>query len=606
MRKKKINDNREVFGKSVKMLKLSFRASNCLEFAKIDTIEKLLAKNKSDLMGYRNFGKKTLKEITEKLARHGLAFGGRLNIAKLGPEGSFDQGNPNVVELLEFPELQIKNDLMNRISKTNNALSVDNLHLDSRAALAVFNLGVRDIGGFVALLAKGINANNLRNFGKTAFSEIKAAADSLQRSANPDGSWDAISYAKHRGFRVIPENNVPSVSEIMNHLESWVKIAVEAQFQGKASIRYLDILNGRIRPLTDGGETLAVLGDKFGLSRERIRQNETQIERYLKPSLLEGRYSISRIKRSGPLCFEGLKFRFHPLILETIQKLNKDVHELKTSIFLFDEWKSTLAKLLNTSPEQIDKNSGILSFLLGYYFETLNLRNSINVKLVINDSTDREQVQRLKILINDIHLFVQTCDEALSADQIFRALGSEPLSKKVCLNEAQILALIPTMELAGQGVWRIKKQYFNPNLGKLTCSRAYEILKENGSRMHSSQILRIFKLEHPDFLESDRLLACRLLRDKRFRPISKSGYWVLSEWNQETGTIRESLLKLLEKADRPMHIDEILQEIRRARPCSISSVLCFLADSPDKFVKLSSRTYGLASKYPQRLRHSEF
>jgi hypothetical protein len=495
---------------------------------------------------------------------------------------------------------------MNRISKKNSDLSVDNLHLDSRAALAVFNLGIRDIGGFIALLAKGINANNLRNFGKKAFNEIMAAADSLQCSANSDGEWNAISYAKHRGFRVIPEKNELSVSEIITHLENWVKIAVETQFQGKSSPRYLDILNGRIRPLTDGGETLAVLGDKYGLSRERIRQNETQIERFLKPSLFEGRYSISCVKRSGGLFFEGLRFRFQPLVQEIIQKLNKDVYELKTSIFLYEEWRDTLAKKLNTSAEHIDKNSGILSFLLGFYIETLNLRNSINVKLVISDATDREEVQRLKIMINDIHLFVQSCDEPLSTDQIFRALGSKALSKKSCLKDARILALIPTLEQNGQGLWKIKKQFFNPKLGKFTCSRAYEILKENGSRMHSSQIIRIFKLEHPDFLESDRLLSYRLLRDKRFRPISKSGYWVLSEWNQETGTIRESLLKLLEKADRPMHIDEILQEMRRARPCSISSVLCFLADSPDKFVKLSSRTYGLASKYPQRLRHSEF
>ena len=54
---------------------LSVRALNCLKAAEVDTLGDLVTFNKSDLMKFRNFGKKSLTELDELVAVKGLNFG---------------------------------------------------------------------------------------------------------------------------------------------------------------------------------------------------------------------------------------------------------------------------------------------------------------------------------------------------------------------------------------------------------------------------------------------------------------------------------------------------------------------------------------------------
>jgi len=61
--------------KSVEELELSVRSSNCLRAAEIRTIGDLVQKTESEMLKYRNFGRKSLKEIQDLLAEMGLAFG---------------------------------------------------------------------------------------------------------------------------------------------------------------------------------------------------------------------------------------------------------------------------------------------------------------------------------------------------------------------------------------------------------------------------------------------------------------------------------------------------------------------------------------------------
>jgi len=57
----------------VEFLGLSVRALNCLKRSGIENIGQLIEKSESDLMALRNFGKKSLAEIIEKLKEKGLS-----------------------------------------------------------------------------------------------------------------------------------------------------------------------------------------------------------------------------------------------------------------------------------------------------------------------------------------------------------------------------------------------------------------------------------------------------------------------------------------------------------------------------------------------------
>jgi DNA-directed RNA polymerase subunit alpha len=66
---------RRLLDKSVEELELSVRSSNCLRAAEIKTIGDLVQKSEGEMLKYRNFGRKSLKEIQDILGEMGLAFG---------------------------------------------------------------------------------------------------------------------------------------------------------------------------------------------------------------------------------------------------------------------------------------------------------------------------------------------------------------------------------------------------------------------------------------------------------------------------------------------------------------------------------------------------
>ena len=57
------------------IIELSVRASNCLKAAKIRTIGDLVSKKDDELISYKNFGKKSLDEIKERLTELSLSLG---------------------------------------------------------------------------------------------------------------------------------------------------------------------------------------------------------------------------------------------------------------------------------------------------------------------------------------------------------------------------------------------------------------------------------------------------------------------------------------------------------------------------------------------------
>jgi DNA-directed RNA polymerase subunit alpha len=60
---------------SVNEIELSVRAANCLNNANITTVGQLAMKSEQEMLKYRNFGKKSLNEIKDKLAALGLSLG---------------------------------------------------------------------------------------------------------------------------------------------------------------------------------------------------------------------------------------------------------------------------------------------------------------------------------------------------------------------------------------------------------------------------------------------------------------------------------------------------------------------------------------------------
>lgn len=66
---------RRLLNMSVNEIELSVRAANCLNNASISTVGELAQKTEADMLKYRNFGRKSLNEIKDKLKELGLCLG---------------------------------------------------------------------------------------------------------------------------------------------------------------------------------------------------------------------------------------------------------------------------------------------------------------------------------------------------------------------------------------------------------------------------------------------------------------------------------------------------------------------------------------------------
>ena len=56
-------------------LELSVRSHNCLKAANINSIADLVGRQESEMLKFRNFGRKSLAELTEIIQEFGLVFG---------------------------------------------------------------------------------------------------------------------------------------------------------------------------------------------------------------------------------------------------------------------------------------------------------------------------------------------------------------------------------------------------------------------------------------------------------------------------------------------------------------------------------------------------
>ncbi|MEK7390336.1 MAG: DNA-directed RNA polymerase subunit alpha [Elusimicrobiota bacterium] len=73
---------RDILNQPIEMIELSSRASNCLKVARIRTIGELVGKRDEELLAVKNFGKKSLDEIKDRLKDMGLSLG--MQVGQMG------------------------------------------------------------------------------------------------------------------------------------------------------------------------------------------------------------------------------------------------------------------------------------------------------------------------------------------------------------------------------------------------------------------------------------------------------------------------------------------------------------------------------------------
>jgi DNA-directed RNA polymerase subunit alpha len=155
---------------SVNEFELSVRAANCLNNANIQTIGELAGKTESELLRFRNFGRKSLVEIRGLLSGFGLSLGMDANAV---------------------PAMETTPDWPNPPLDSRLAQSVGELELSVRATNCLKSANIQTIGELVA--KTDAELLKYRNFGRGSLNNIKQALAEIGLSLGmPDAGMSSM------------------------------------------------------------------------------------------------------------------------------------------------------------------------------------------------------------------------------------------------------------------------------------------------------------------------------------------------------------------------------------------------------------------------------
>ncbi|HPS52890.1 MAG TPA: DNA-directed RNA polymerase subunit alpha C-terminal domain-containing protein [Phycisphaerae bacterium] len=141
---------------------LSVRARNCLKKMNIITLGDLVRTSEAELLGYKNFGETSLREIKEMLTAKGLRLGQALEEAQeyntAGTYTSFSMGDGYVGTAVEGDD--------SVLSRT-----IESIEFSVRSRRVLEQLGIRTLGELAA--RSEIELMSQKNFGQTSLNEMK-------------------------------------------------------------------------------------------------------------------------------------------------------------------------------------------------------------------------------------------------------------------------------------------------------------------------------------------------------------------------------------------------------------------------------------------------
>lgn len=132
---------------------LSVRSRNCLSKMNIKNLGDLVCKTEQEMLGYKNFGETSLREIKEMLTSRGL----RLGMLR-------EDGSPS-------PMFDTAKQVKSQDVGNMDNVPIDDLELSVRSRKCMERLGIHTLGQLLALSEADLVA--AKNFGRVSLQEIK-------------------------------------------------------------------------------------------------------------------------------------------------------------------------------------------------------------------------------------------------------------------------------------------------------------------------------------------------------------------------------------------------------------------------------------------------
>lgn len=333
--------------------------------------------------------------------------------------------------------------------------------------------------------------------------------------------------------------------------------AVEAVVATIEREREREIISRRFG-LYDRKETLEQIGDLLGITRERVRQLEKAILIRLKINGEEGDEAIGGVEKV----------------------LVRHLSEMGNAARL-----TNLARAIN--PEADERFISKVGFMaeLSSRLTILNENDTYYQGVALKDSFADDKA--LKTAVDNIAKTIKAHGVALDGEALFGLVSGYNKPSEV-MSVASLSKKLAEL----RGMWGLVKwPSVNP---KNIRDKIYVILKDGEKPMHFSDIAKSIK--NSDFKRKNvttQAIHNELIKDRRFVLIGR-GIYALKEWGYKRGTVSEVIADILQKADGPMHRDEIVKQVLRSRQVRETTILLNLQSRPE-FKRVAKATYTLAA-----------
>lgn len=319
-------------------------------------------------------------------------------------------------------------------------------------------------------------------------------------------------------------------------------------------------------------ETLQNVGLKFDLSRERIRQIE---------------------------CIALAKLRCHERV-KIVEEYLEIFVSMIISPFIINSGgiasKDEIVGFLNKKYKQKIKYKSGFKFLSVMYFGSSFILKSYLMEIEENvyGLDNPTKILFIKI-IEWAKTILKKSKKILSVDKLTNEIAKEYLGQvNKATKEFIRRCLLITNELK-----RDRKGFLGLKEWMLPSGRISEMIKwalyKIGKPAHFSQITLLMNELFPDHGPfKDHNILNIILRERDIFAYVKQGVYGLCDWGiQNTPFIKDCLIELFKKVNRPLHVDYLKKEVLKVCNCKESSVFMTLSFMKDLFVKYPGNFYGL-------------
>jgi len=308
-------------------------------------------------------------------------------------------------------------------------------------------------------------------------------------------------------------------------------------------VRQKEILERRFGIITGKKETLDSIGKDFHLTRERIRQIEKE--------------SFAKMEKE------------------------KEKRELKKVFFYFEKYLKENGGLrredvlLNDLGR--DKFNKHIYFLLTFADDFF--RVSEDDKFYSFWTVEKESTAKIENILKSILKKFEEINKLLSEDEILKKSKQEPRILHSLLEVAKEIEHSKENDYYGLTDWPEIKP-------KGVKDKAYLVFKREKEPLHFTDIAKLIDNEaHAQTVHNE------LIKDDRFVLVGR-GIYALKEWGYENGTVKEVILKVLEKTKKPISKEELLKKVQNQRLVKENTILLNLSNG-EYFIKDKNGNYSL-------------